>query len=152
MAHQYRFLLLWKSDDQSNGKWLHPGGNLEGGKTYIIKIFSQSCQFPGEFWAKNITVRAGTFVKNKREKNNKFDRWYIMSTRNCERKFDFFTRLILDFSLYLGFTLLAIMITIGLYFFLKHCCCRRCRKRWSSSSRNKFIKGFRSKSNLSFTC
>ena len=53
-----------------------------------------------------------------------------MSADCDEKQFDFFTTLVLDFSLYLGFTLLTIMIAVGLYFFLKYCCCKRCRKRW----------------------
>ena len=53
-----------------------------------------------------------------------------MSADCGEKQFDFFTSLVLDFSLYLGFTLLTVMIAIGLYFFLKYCCCKRCRKRW----------------------
>ena len=53
-----------------------------------------------------------------------------MSADCGEKQFDFFTSLVLDFSLYLGFTLLTVMIAVGLYFFLKYCCCKRCRKRW----------------------
>ena len=56
-----------------------------------------------------------------------------MSADCDEKQFDFFTTLVLDFSLYLGFTLLTIMIGVGLYFFLKYCCCKRCRKRWVGS-------------------
>ena len=58
-----------------------------------------------------------------------------MSADCNEKQFDFFTTLVLDFSLYLGFTLLTIMIAVGIYFFLKYCCCKRCRKRWVTRSR-----------------
>jgi len=56
-----------------------------------------------------------------------------MSADCNEKQFDFFTTLVLDFSLYLGFTLLTIMIAVGIYFFLKYCCCKRCRKRHAFS-------------------
>ena len=98
------------------------GVNLEGGKLILCRIFCHSYQFPPEFPAKNISVFLW-WSNTTAQINDKM-------ADHCEKQFDFFTSLILDFSLYLGLTLLAIMVTLGLYFFIKYCCCKRCRKRW----------------------
>ena len=51
----------------------------------------------------------------------------------CESKqFDLFIKIILNVSFYLGFVLLIIMVSIGLYFFIFHCFWKPYSKRFNA--------------------
>ena len=51
----------------------------------------------------------------------------------CESKqFDLFIKIILNVSFYLGFVLLIIMVSIGLYFFIFHCFWKPYSKRFDA--------------------
>ena len=41
---------------------------------------------------------------------------------------------LLNLSFYLGITILVVMITLGVFYCCKYCCCQSCRKRYRRHS------------------